>query len=174
MKAPQAYKVTLRKLRIELVKRQRHVIACKVVLFDRRGTIAPASSASWALHGAGIRGVQDISRAEQRRRLKERRGDSLTQLKSSPIDDVAMKHWRSYSRAPDEVLARRHSSVGPWTVVGADDERHARMINLIRDLLGRLHNAHKDPCLVRPDRRIVCAHDPSDARSGRLARCSGG
>ena len=41
----------------------------------------------------------DISKAEQRRRLEERRADPLKQWKVSPIDRVALKHWRAYSRA---------------------------------------------------------------------------
>src|ERR1051326_729756 len=38
----------------------------------------------------------DISQAEQKRRLKERRTDPLTQWKISPIDSAALKHWDDY------------------------------------------------------------------------------
>src|SRR5258708_18745628 len=39
----------------------------------------------------------DISKGEQKTRLKERRNDPLKQWKISPIDEVAVKHWKAYS-----------------------------------------------------------------------------
>ncbi len=79
----------------------------------------------------------DISKGEQKKRLASRREDPLKQWKISPIDDQALKHWKAYSRARDEMLARTHSVAAPWTIVRADDKRHARL-SLIRDLLTRL------------------------------------
>ena len=38
----------------------------------------------------------DISKGEQKRRLKEREKDPLKQWKISPIDMVAQKHWKDY------------------------------------------------------------------------------
>ena len=48
----------------------------------------------------------DISKAEQKRRLKDRKTDPLKQWKVSPIDDQALKHWKQYSLARNEMLAR--------------------------------------------------------------------
>src|ERR1700680_2995748 len=48
------------------------------------------------LVNAGIRLFKyylDIDRDEQKKRLKERRHDPLSQWKISPIDKVALKHW---------------------------------------------------------------------------------
>ena len=79
----------------------------------------------------------DISKEEENKRLKQRRDDPLSQWKSSPIDAEAVKHWEDYSGARNEMLARTHTMVAPWTVVRADNKPLAR-INLIRDLLTRL------------------------------------
>ena len=94
----------------------------------------------------------DISRDEQKRRLKDRRRDPLKQWKVSPIDAEAIKNWAAYSLARNEMFARTHNSTTPWTVVRADDKRPARL-NLIKDLLGRLHFADKDEAalVVNPD-----------------------
>jgi polyphosphate kinase len=111
----------------------------------------------------------DISKAEQKRRLKDRRNDPLKQWKVSPIDGQALKRWKQYSRARDEMLARTHSKRAPWTLVHADDKELARL-NIIKDLLGRLHYAGKNKRLIRADRRIVFAYDPANRVAGRLAK----
>src|ERR1043166_879410 len=61
----------------------------------------------------------DIERAEQVKRLKERRHDPLSQWKTSPVDMVALKHWSDYNRARDEMLLRTHSEHAPWYIVRA-------------------------------------------------------
>jgi len=111
----------------------------------------------------------DISKDEQKRRLKARKKDPLKQWKSSPIDDEAIKHWKDYSRARNEMLARSHSKAAPWTVVRADDKRLARL-NVIKDLLGRLHYTGKDQRLIRPDPQIVFSYNVSNVDDGQLAK----
>ena len=111
----------------------------------------------------------DIGKAEQKKRLEDRRSDRLKQWKVSPIDEQAIKLWKAYSEARDEMLARSHSPMAPWTLVRADDKRLARL-NIIKDLLGRLDYAGKDKRLIRPDRRIVFAYDDANPESGRLAK----
>ena len=109
----------------------------------------------------------DITRDEQRRRLAERREDPLTQWKSSPIDAQALKYWKPYGKARDEMLSRTHTAESPWTVVHADDKRLAR-INVIRDMLSRLDYEGKRERFVQPDRRVVVPYEASAA--GSLAR----
>lgn len=106
----------------------------------------------------------DIGKAEQKRRLKDRREDPLKQWKVSPIDAAAVTHWKAYSQARNKMLARTHTTLTPWTLVRADDKRSAR-INLIKDLLSRLHYAHKEARLIRPDRRIVHAYNASSPKA---------
>lgn len=72
----------------------------------------------------------------------------------SPIDAVAVKHWEDYSSARNEMLARTHTMVAPWTVVRADNKPLAR-INLIRDLLNGSEFKGKKREADLPDLDIV-------------------
>lgn len=110
----------------------------------------------------------DISESEQRRRLKDRRKDPLKQWKVSPIDAEAIKNWAAYSLARNEMFARTHNPVTPWTVVRADDKRLARL-SLIKNLLSRLHYDDKDETalLVNPD--IVFQYQETYVQNGMVA-----
>ena len=111
----------------------------------------------------------DINKAEQVRRLKDRKSDPLKQWKISPIDDMAIKNWKAYSRARNEMLERTHNPAAPWTLVHADDKHLARL-NIIRDLLSRLHYDKKDEQLVQPDPHIVFPYDGANLENGQLAK----
>jgi polyphosphate kinase len=111
----------------------------------------------------------DISKSEQKSRLKDRRDDPLTQWKSSPVDAVAVKHWDDYSKARDVMLMRTHSTVAPWTIVRADDKPLAR-INIIKDLLTRLDFPGKHSRADLADSQIVFAFQESQLTDGRLAK----
>jgi polyphosphate kinase 2 len=110
----------------------------------------------------------DISRKEQKKRLRARRKDPLKQWKISPIDRVALEHWDAYSEARDEMLARTSSPLSPWIVVRADDKRRARL-NVIRDLLSRLACPETEKHLAVPDPEVVFAYDEAHAKIGLLA-----
>lgn len=123
------------------------------------------------LIGAGIQIVKyylDIDKKEQKRRLRDRRHDPLKQWKTSPIDEVAVKHWDDYTEARDEMLARTSSTLSPWIVVRADDKRSAHL-NVIRDLLARLACPQTDKHLAVPDIAVVFPYDDAHARAGLLA-----
>jgi polyphosphate kinase 2 (PPK2 family) len=111
----------------------------------------------------------DIGKKEQQQRLARRQADPLTQWKSSPIDSEALKYWKAYSAARNEMLARTHTQIAPWTLVHADDKRAARL-NIIRDLLNRLSYDGKDARLTRPDRAVVASYDPAGKRATQLAK----
>lgn len=124
------------------------------------------------LVGSGIKLLKyylDVSKNEQIKRLEERRRDPLKQWKSSPIDAVAVKHWKAYSAARDAMLMRTHTATAPWRIVRADNKRLARL-NLMRDILSRLHYAGRKDKLVRPDPDIVFEFSPDCIDAGRLAR----
>jgi polyphosphate kinase 2 (PPK2 family) len=110
----------------------------------------------------------DISK-EEKKRLKQRRDDPLNQWKLSPIDAVAVKHWDDYSAARNEMLARTHAMVAPWTVVRADNKPLAR-INLIRDLLTRseFKGKTREADLADPD--IVLNFNENAINNGLLAK----
>lgn len=100
----------------------------------------------------------DIYKAEQKQRLKARRHDPLKQWKVSPIDEKAVKLWKAYSRARNAMLVRTHTEFAPWIIVKANDKRAARL-NLIRDLLSRLHYADKNERILAVDPAVAFAHD---------------
>ena len=123
------------------------------------------------LIGAGIQILKyylDISKKEQKRWLRDRRHDPLKQWKTSPIDEVAVKHWDQYTEARDQMLARTSSPLSPWIVVRADD-KHAAHLNVIRDLLARLACPQTDKHLAVPDLNVVFPYDEAHARTGLLA-----
>jgi polyphosphate kinase len=111
----------------------------------------------------------DIGKAEQKKRLKDRKTNPLKQWKVSPIDDQAIKYWKAYSQARNEMLARTHNPTAPWTLVRANDKRLARL-NIIKDVLSRLHYTGKDKRLIRPDPQVVFPYDVSNLENGQLAK----
>jgi polyphosphate kinase 2 len=111
----------------------------------------------------------DISKKEQKNRLHARKTNPLKQWKISPIDSQALKRWKEYSSARNEMLARTHTPGAPWILVKADDKRQARL-NIIKDILGRLEYIGKNAKTVRADRKIVFEYDLSNLSSGQLAK----
>jgi polyphosphate kinase 2 len=123
------------------------------------------------LISSGIRLLKyylDIEKDEQERRLKDRRMDPLKQWKLSPVDEVAAKHWKDYSRARDEMLVRSHSGMAPWTIVRADD-KHAARLNLMRDLLSRLYYPDKGDGNLTPDDSVLFPFEERHLHDGRIA-----
>ena len=96
----------------------------------------------------------DISKREQKKRLKARHTDPLKQWKSSPVDEVALKNWKAYSKARDEMLAQSSQRLAPWRVAIANDKKVSRL-ELLRDLTESFDYRGKDKKLCRPDRDIV-------------------
>jgi polyphosphate kinase 2 len=110
----------------------------------------------------------DISKAEQRRRLQDRRVNPLKQWKVSPVDQVAIEHWDDYSAARTEMFARTHDELSPWYVVRADDKQATRL-EVIRDLLSRVDCPDRDEHAATPDRAIVFPWAEEHLRSGVIA-----
>jgi polyphosphate kinase 2 len=98
----------------------------------------------------------DISRKEQKKRLTARRENPLKQWKISPVDMTALKHWKDYSKARNEMLKRTSHAAGPWRVVSADVKKHARLA-LIRDLVSSFDYPGKDKEIAKPDITLVTA-----------------
>lgn len=111
----------------------------------------------------------DISKSEQKQRLNERKSDPLTQWKVSTLDKHALKKWDQYSLARDEMLTHTHNPIAPWNIVRADNKYLTR-INVIKDILSRLHYVDKDERLILPDPKIVFEYDTSNLENGMLAR----
>jgi polyphosphate kinase len=110
----------------------------------------------------------DISKDEQKRRLKARARDPLKQWKISPIDAAATKNWDAYSVARNEMFARTHTLTSPWSVVRADDKKQAR-VNLIRHLLARTDYPGADARLTIPNPAIVFGYEEQYLEAGLIA-----
>jgi polyphosphate kinase 2 len=123
------------------------------------------------LIGSGIQIMKyylDISKNEQKKRLRDRRDDPLKQWKASLIDAAAIKHWDQYTEARDRMFVRTSSPLSPWIVVRADDKRAARL-NVIRDLIARLACPETYKHLAVPDLDVVFPYDEAHAKAGLLA-----
>ncbi|MBY0578285.1 MAG: polyphosphate kinase 2 [Burkholderiales bacterium] len=121
---------------------------------------------------AGIRLFKyylDISKEEQEKRLADRRKDPLKQWKISAIDEEALKHWKAYSSARNEMFARTHNVTAPWTVVKADDKQLAR-VSVIKDILTRLHYKGKDEAITLPNPDIVFGYHDDCIRHGLISK----
>jgi polyphosphate kinase len=88
-----------------------------------------------------------VSRAEQRRRFKERRAHPLKQWKLSPIDMASLDKWNEYTLAKEAMFVHCDTSDAPWTVIKSDCKKRARL-NALRYLLNRMPYAKKDLTIV--------------------------
>ncbi len=84
-----------------------------------------------------------VSRAEQRRRFKERKLHPLKQWKLSPIDLASLDKWDDYTRAKEGMFLHTDTSDSPWTVIKSDCKKRARL-NALRYLLQRMPYPNKD------------------------------
>ncbi|MDE1940441.1 MAG: polyphosphate kinase 2 [Alphaproteobacteria bacterium] len=96
----------------------------------------------------------DISKTEQKVRLAARHKDPLKQWKISPVDEAALKKWKPYTKARDEMFEHTSHADAPWKVVIANDKKIARL-EFLRDLVSSFDYRGKDNKLCRPDRSIV-------------------
>ena len=96
----------------------------------------------------------DISKEEQQQRLEDRKKDPLKQWKTSPIDEVAQKHWKDYSDARDEMLIKTNFKYAPWFIVNADKKK-ATHIALITHILDRMKYKNKNEKLVSHNYGLV-------------------
>ena len=64
---------------------------------------------------------------ELEERFAERLADPLKRWKLSPIDVAARAHYADYTAAREAMFAASHTANAPWTVVEANDKRHARV-----------------------------------------------
>ena len=83
-----------------------------------------------------------VSKAEQRRRFKEREVHPLKQWKLSPIDLASLDKWDDYTNAKEAMFFGTDTADSPWTVVKSDCKKRARL-NAMRYVLHKLPYANK-------------------------------
>ncbi len=111
----------------------------------------------------------DVSKAEQAKRLQERRTDPLKALKASPLDAAAQAKWDAYSEARDRMLERTSTALAPWICVRADHKHKARLA-----LLSHLAHALAPPTIAAgvppPDPAVLFPFASAALSDGRLVR----
>jgi polyphosphate kinase 2 (PPK2 family) len=105
----------------------------------------------------------DISMDEQEERLDDRRKDPLKQWKISPIDKEALRYWKDYSEARNEMLQKTNFKTTPWRIVNADKKKTTR-IAIITDLLQHLHYHNKDEVLLSQDYGLIYSATPKNIK----------
>ena len=88
-----------------------------------------------------------VSRAEQRRRFKEREAHPLKQWKLSPIDMASLDKWDDYTRAKEAMFLHTDTSYASWTVIKSDCKKRARL-NAMRYLLLKLPYKNRDVATI--------------------------
>ncbi len=96
----------------------------------------------------------DISKDEQEERLEDRRNNPLKQWKISPIDKEALRYWKDYSEARNEMLLKTNFKYAPWSIVDANKKKIMRLA-LITDLLKRLDYHNKDENILSHDYGLI-------------------
>jgi polyphosphate kinase 2 len=84
-----------------------------------------------------------VSRAEQRRRFKERETHPLKHWKLSPIDKASLDKWDDYTRAKEAMFLHTDTPDAPWTVIKSDCKKRARL-NAMRFVLHKLPYARRE------------------------------
>lgn len=97
-----------------------------------------------------------ISKEEQDKRFKARRGNPLKQWKLSPVDERGQELWEKYTYYKEQMFARTHTNFSPWTIVKTNNKKQARLES-IRHVLSRFEYEGKDDAaaVVLPDPNVV-------------------
>ncbi len=96
-----------------------------------------------------------VGREMQLERFHERRHNPFKRWKITDIDLAAMKKWDDYTEAQHDMFRFTHTSISPWSVVRANDQRRARLES-IRLVLSEMVYEGKDESIVgKPDPLIV-------------------
>ena len=90
-------------------------------LFEKRYRQINEFEQMLALNGViVVKFLLNISKGEQKARLKERLEDRTKNWKFSPQDLKERKHWDKYMQSFQQMLNRTHSKDAPWHITPAD------------------------------------------------------
>jgi polyphosphate kinase 2 (PPK2 family) len=111
----------------------------------------------------------DVSKAEQARRLEERRTDPLKVMKASPLDAAAQAKWDAYTAARDEMLRRTSTPAAPWICVRSDHKKAAKLA-ILGYLVEVLAPGDVSRAIPAPDPAVLFPFGISALTDGRLER----
>ncbi|MBF0582835.1 MAG: polyphosphate kinase 2 [Magnetococcales bacterium] len=95
-----------------------------------------------------------IDKAEQRRRLRQRRKDPLRWRAPNLVERKASGYWDQYTQAKEDIFTCSSTLFAPWTIIKSNDKNRAR-VECIKFLLSQLDYAEKGKALLEYDRRVV-------------------
>jgi polyphosphate:AMP phosphotransferase len=81
-----------------------------------------------------------ISKDEQLRRFQERERTPFKHFKITKEDWRNRKKWDRYQAAAVDMIERTSTEIAPWTLVAANDKKHAR-IKVLKTLVKRIEHA---------------------------------
>ncbi|MDR4514177.1 polyphosphate kinase 2 [Nitrosomonas sp.] len=101
----------------------------------------------------------DISKKEQKKRLRARRESPLKQWKISPIDEKAQRLWHAYSEARNAMFVKTSFVFSPWYIVHCDNKKRTR-INVMKHFLSHVDYQGKKSEALIYDPSVVFKFDP--------------
>ncbi|MBZ0119109.1 MAG: polyphosphate:AMP phosphotransferase [Sandaracinaceae bacterium] len=81
-----------------------------------------------------------VDAEEQLRRFKEREQTGFKQYKITAEDWRNREKWTAYKSAANDMVERTSTEIAPWTLVPANDKRHAR-IQVLETVVGAIEKA---------------------------------
>lgn len=106
-----------------------------------------------------------IGREMQLKRFHERRHNPLKGWKLSPIDVAALEKYDDYTRAQIEMFRFTNTTIAPWTVVRANDQRRARL-ETVRTVLSAVDYEGKDSKIVGKADPLIVGSTPEFLNGG--------
>jgi polyphosphate kinase 2 (PPK2 family) len=101
-----------------------------------------------------------IDQAEQERRFREREGTPYKEFKITAEDYRNRDKWPAYDLAVHEMVERTSNAAAPWTLVAANDKRHARL-TVLRETCDAL-----EACVERAKKSAVKTHRKAKSGGG--------
>ncbi len=99
----------------------------------------------------------EIGREMQIMRFHERRHDPLKQWKLSDVDIAALDKWDDYTKAHIDMFRFTHTTISPWLMVRANDQRRARLETIRAVLLAIDYEGRDLKAIGAQDPQIIDA-----------------
>jgi len=117
-------------------KRYRHINEFERMLTDE-GTII-------------LKFFLNISKSEQKRRLKDRLNDSTKGWKVTKADFTERKYWNDYQKAYNDIFKKTSTSYAPWYIIPANNKWYKNLI-VASILLKTLKDLNIELPKINPD-----------------------
>lgn len=110
----------------------------------------------------------DIDKAEQAKRLEDRKNNPLKQWKLSPVDAKAQELWDKYTFYRDKMFKKTSFDFAPWYIINSNHKKTAR-INIIAHFLSHMEYPNKREEVLDFSDKIVCKFSDKCYKEGLIA-----